>query len=328
MNDQLRWVRGDSRPLDTVYGPRQIKEAAERLRPFIHRTPVMTSRWLDRTRECQFFFKCENLQKGGAFKIRGAANAVLSLSPEAARRGVVTHSSGNHAQALAIAAAARQIPCTVVMPSNAPEVKRRATEGYGATVRLCEPTQEARVAMTCEIQEETGATLVHPFDQSEIILGQATCANELLEDHPDLDWVAAPIGGGGLMAGTCLASNYFSQARLLAAEPEGADDAFRGSQTGERVLTQTPCTIADGLLTTVGEKNWDIVYRLVNVFHTVTDEQIIAAMQFFWERMKLVVEPSGAVSLAAVLAAIDAGLLAKGQKIGIIISGGNRPFSS
>lgn len=324
----MRWLRGDSHSLASGLEADAISEAHRRIADAIHRTPVLESTWLNRRHDCRFYFKCENLQRGGAFKIRGAMNAVGCLDTESAERGVVTHSSGNHAQALAIAAGIRQIPCTVVMPETAPEVKVQATRDYGARVVVCPPTLADRESTTQQVMESTGATLIHPYDDHRIIQGQATCAKELIEQVPDLNWLAAPIGGGGLMAGTCLAANHFSPGTsTLAAEPKGANDAVRGFESGERVLTHHPQTIADGLLTTVGEKTWQVVYPLVTEWESVSDDEILQAMRFFWERMKLVVEPSGAVALAAVLKRIDSGQWqVAGQRIGLIVSGGNRLF--
>jgi len=308
--------------------------AVDRLRGQIHRTPVLENAWLNQQLGCRVFFKCEHFQRGGAFKIRGALHATLQLTDDQARRGVVTHSSGNHAQALAIAAAARQIPCTVVMPENSPAVKMQATRDRGATVVTCQPTQAARIAKTQEIIDRSGATLIHPFDQPAIILGQATAAWELLEDVPSISTIFVPVGGGGLLAGTCLAAQWFDSARsiqVVAAEPSGADDAYRSLLRDQLITEHQPQTIADGLLTTLGQCTWPIIRQCVAGIVTVDDLEIKEAMQIFWERLKWVVEPSGAVSLAGLRQcwATDRDLIAADQPrphIGVIISGGNRDF--
>ncbi len=317
---------------ESLYGLDQIGAAHDRIASKIHRTPLLQNQWLNQAFDRQFFIKCENLQKGGAFKIRGAVNSVLQLSNQQALRGVVTHSSGNHAQALAIAAKACGIACTVVMPKSSPSVKIQATRDYGATVILCEPNQAARISSTQQVIDQTGATLVHPFDQVNIILGQATVAKEMLEEQPELKILVAPVGGGGLLAGTCLYAKQFSadpEVRILASEPEGADDAYRSLRTQQRITEQVPNTIADGLLTTLGELTWPIIQGLVDDIVTVSDDEIQEAMKIYWERMKLVVEPSGAVPLAAVIKAIHTSLIETdpGDKIGIMISGGNRVFA-
>ncbi len=320
-----------------------ILAARQRLSGQIHRTPVLQNRWLNQQLGCEqlgceVWFKCEHFQRGGAFKIRGAMNAVLQLTPEQAGRGVVTHSSGNHAQALALAAQAGGIACTVVMPENSPAVKMQATRDRGARVVLCPPTQADRIATTQAIMRETGATLIHPFDDPRIILGQATAAWELLEEVPDLDAIWAPVGGGGLLAGTCLSGAWFDPARRIpvyGAEPAGADDSYRSLQSGQLVTEQQPRTIADGLMTTLGQWTWPILRQQLQGLVTVSDDEIQAAMQIFWERLKWVVEPSGAVSLAALrqwLATVapatepTAGSN-RPRKIGVIISGGNRDFA-
>jgi threonine dehydratase len=311
-----------------------ILAASTRLRGLIHRTPVFENAWLNRELGCRVYFKCEHFQRGGAFKIRGAMNSVMQLTEEQARQGVVTHSSGNHAQALAIAAQIRGIACTVVMPENSPAVKMQATRDRGATVIVCQPTQASRIATTQEVMERTGATLVHPFDQVNIILGQATAAWELLEEIPELTAIMAPVGGGGLLAGTCLSAAWFHTNRripVMAAEPVGADDAYRSLQQQILVTEQQPNTIADGLLTTLGQLTWPIVRRCLDGIVTVDDVEINQAMQIYWERLKWVVEPSGAVSLAGLRQVwrTDRNLLQGCEKqpcIGVIISGGNRDF--
>lgn len=285
-----------------------------------------TSAFFDQRLEARLFFKCENFQKVGAFKIRGATNAVLSLSDEERRRGVVTHSSGNHAQALALAARQQGARAVIVMPSNAPAVKRAAVEGYGAEVRTCEPTQAAREETAAAAVAETGGILIHPFEDLRIIAGQASVAKELLEDVPDLDLLVPPVGGGGLASGTVLAARHFgssgggTRVRVLGAEPAGADDARRSLEAGKIVPLERPRSIADGLLTTVGEITFPILRAGLEGIVTVEDDEIVAAMRLIWERMKLVVEPSAAVPLAALL---KGERKTRGLRIGVILSGGN-----
>jgi threonine dehydratase/serine racemase len=300
-----------------------IVEARARIAPYVHVTPVLTSSTFDRRAGRQLFFKCENLQRGGAFKARGAANAVMRLDETAASRGVVTHSSGNHAQALAIAAKARGIPAHIVMPSDAPRVKRAAVESYGAVVHLCEPTLEAREATAARVVEETGGAFIPPYDHPDVIAGQGTLALELLEQIPDLDAVLLPVGGGGLLSGVTLAlSELVPRVRIFAAEPSGAADAQRSKQSGVRVTHHAPDTIADGLKTTLGELTWPVVRDLVEEVLVVDDVATIAAMRLVLERMKIVIEPSSAVPVAAALSqrfrAIE-GL----ERVAIVLSGGN-----
>ncbi len=298
-----------------------IAAAHERIRPFVHRTPVMTSRRVDAIVGASVWFKCENLQKVGAFKARGAFNAVLSLSDDEARAGVCTHSSGNHAAALALAAATRAIPAYIVMPRTAPETKKAAVAGYGAEITFCEPTLAAREAAAAEIQARTGARFVPPYDDDAIIAGQATAAVELIEDVPGLEIVTCPVGGGGLMAGTALATRWLEpNAQVIAAEPAGADDAWRSFTSGVRVGQTSPDTIADGLMTTLGERNFAIMRTHVAGVLTVTDAGIIEAMRLIWSAMKIIVEPSAAVPLAAILQHPDA---FAGRRVGLILSGGN-----
>lgn len=300
-----------------------VRAAHERIRPHVHRTPVMTCATLDRRAGKQLFFKCENLQKGGAFKARGATNAVMKLDDATARAGVVTHSSGNHAQALAIAAAIRAIDAHIVMPKDAPRVKRAAVEGYGARVIPCEPTQASRTETAARVVAETGATLIPPYDHPDVIAGQGTAAIELLEDVPDLDAVIVPIGGGGLISGVTLALRELApKVRVFGAEPRGADDAARGKASGVRVTEQTPDTVADGLKTTLGDLTWPVVRDLVEDVIVVEDVMTISAMKLVFERMKLVVEPSGAVPLAAALTR-QVGAMREIAKVGVIFSGGN-----
>jgi len=300
-----------------------IRAAHERIAPHVHRTPVLTCATLDRRAGRRLYFKCENHQKGGAFKARGATNAVMSLDDATAARGVVTHSSGNHAQAVAIAARTRGIDAHIVMPKDAPRVKRAAVEGYGARVIPCEPTLEARETTAARVVEETGGTLIPPFDHPDVIAGQGTTAIELLEDVPELDAVIVPVGGGGLISGMTLALRELApKVRVLGAEPSGADDAARGKASGERVRSHTPNTIADGLKTTLGDLTWPVVRDLVEDIVVVDDLLTVPAMKLVFERMKLVVEPSAAVPLAAVLSRQFAryeGI----ERLGVVLSGGN-----
>jgi threonine dehydratase len=298
-----------------------IRRAADRIAGHAHRTPVLTCATLDAMSGARLFFKCENLQKVGAFKMRGATNAVFSLSDDEAARGVATHSSGNHAQALALAARRRGVPAYIVMPTTAPAVKRAAVAGYGAEIIPCEPTLAARESTLAQVVERTGAAFVHPYDDERVIAGQGTAALELLADVPDLDQVMCPVGGGGLLAGTALATAALAPgARVVAAEPAGADDAARSLAAGEIIPSVNPRTVCDGLLTSLGRRNFPIIQRHVAAIWTVDDPQVIAAMRLLWERAKIVVEPSGAVCLAAVLARPDE---VAGRRIGIILSGGN-----
>jgi threonine dehydratase/serine racemase len=280
-------------------------------------------RELDRLAGRRVYFKCENLQKVGAFKYRGATNAVRKLSAAAAAKGVVTHSSGNHAQALALAARVRGIPAHIVMPRTAPAVKRAAVEGYGGLVTPCEPTLAAREEAAAKLVTETGATLIPPFDHPDVIAGQGTAALELLDDVPDLDAVIVQVGGGGQIAGWCLAAKGVKPAiRVFGAEPLGADDAARSKAKGEWLPQTAPNTIADGLLTSTGQLTWPVIRDLVERVFTVTDDQIRAAMRLVWERMKLIVEPSGAVGAAVVLSD-EFRALAGVAKVGVVLSGGN-----
>jgi threonine dehydratase/serine racemase len=300
-----------------------VRAAAQRISGLAHRTPVATCATLDRLAGRAFFFKCEHLQKVGAFKFRGACNAVMRLDATTARRGVVTHSSGNHAQALALAAKLRGIPAHIVMPSSATPVKRRAVEGYGARVIECAPTLEARETTATAVVAETGATLISPYNHPDIIAGQGTTALELLEQVPQLDALVAPVGGGGLIAGLCVAGHGLNAAiRVFAAEPTGADDAARSKAAGKLILQTAPRTIADGLLTSLGDLTWPILRDQVERVLTVSEEEIVTAMRLVWERAKLLIEPSSAVAVAAVLSEEFRGL--KGmQRVGIILSGGN-----
>jgi threonine dehydratase/serine racemase len=300
-----------------------VRAAARRLAGVVHRTPVMTCQTLDRLSGRNLFFKCEHLQKAGAFKFRGASNAVLRLGDDVAPRGVVTHSSGNHAGALALAARLRGIPAHVVMPRTAAPVKRRAVQEYGGVVVECEPTQAARTDTADAVARRTGATLIPPFDHPDVIAGQGTAALELLEDVPDLDAIVTPVGGGGLLAGTCLAAHGVrSSVRVFGAEPLGADDAARSKASGTLVPQTGPKTIADGLLTSLGELTWPVVRDQVEAIVTVTEDEIVRAMRLAWERAKLLIEPSSAVAVAAVLAD-DFRRRTGLRRVGVILSGGN-----
>lgn len=298
-----------------------IRQAADRIRPYIHRTPVMTCQSLDERVGAHVHLKCENLQKVGAFKFRGAANAVFSLTDEEAARGVATHSSGNHAQALALAAQLRGIPAYIVMPKNAPAIKQAAVAGYGGQITLCEPTLEARESTLEQVQQATGAAVVHPYNNERVIAGQGTAALELLGEVPDLDVVIAPVGGGGLLSGTALATHGLDpRVRVLAGEPQMADDAFRSLQAGRILPSIQPKTIADGLLTSLGTLTFPIIREYVEQIVTVSEAGIIEAMRFLWERTKLVIEPSAAVAVAVLW---EGRVDLSGKKVGVILSGGN-----
>jgi threonine dehydratase len=298
-----------------------LLEARSRIRPYVHRTPVFTSEYFNRLTGSELFFKCENLQKVGAFKMRGAANALLSLPEELRKKGVATHSSGNHAQALAKAAQMTGIPAYIVMPSNAPHVKVQAVKGYQARVFPCEPTLKAREEKLAEVVEETGAFFIPPYNHPDIITGQATAAMELLEEVPDLQTIMAPVGGGGLLSGTALAARFFSQHCLVyGAEPEGASDAKKSFEQGRIIPSENPDTIADGLLTSLGDLTYSLIRELVLDILLVNDREILQATKMVMERMKLVIEPSAAVPLAAAIR--NPGVF-EGKKTGIIFSGGN-----
>ncbi len=300
-----------------------VRAAAERIAPWAHRTPVLTSRSLDAMAGARLFFKCENLQRAGAFKFRGATNAVFSLGDDEAARGVLTHSSGNHGAALALAARNRGIRCWVVMPEGAPRVKRAAVAGYGAEIVFCEATVAAREATAARVAAETGATFVHPYDDPRVIAGQGTAALELLAEVPDLDLVVAPVGGGGLLSGTAIAVRGLSPAtRVVAAEPAAADDAHRSFATGTLQPAGPARTIADGLRTALCPRTFRALRELTAGVVTVSEEAIVAAMRTVWERMKIVIEPSAAVPVAALLAG-EASPAGPGSRVGLILSGGN-----
>ncbi len=300
---------------------KEIREAYERIKPYIHRTPVLTCDALNRMCDAELFFKCENFQKVGAFKTRGATNTVFSLSDEEASKGVATHSSGNHAAALSLAAQRRGIKAYVVMPKNAPMIKQNAVKGYGAEITFCEPTLKAREDTLAEVVKRTGAAFVHPYNDYRVIAGQGTAALELLEEVPDLDMVMAPVGGGGLLSGTAISVSSISpKTEVIAAEPQGADDAYRSFHSGELIPSVNPDTIADGLLTSLGDKTFPVIRKYVKDIVTVTEEGIILAMRNIWERMKIIVETSAAVPFGAIL---TNRIEASGKRIGIILSGGN-----
>lgn len=299
----------------------QIRAARELIARHIHRTPILTSAALDREFGAKLFFKCENFQKAGAFKARGATFATLSASDDDVRGGVVTHSSGNHAAALARAAAIRGVPGHIVMPDNAPKVKIESVLRYGGRITFCAPTLAAREAAAAKIVAESGAMLIHPFDDWAVITGQGTCALEVLEAQPDLDLMLVPIGGGGLATGTTIASKALKPGiKVFAAEPAGADDAFRSLQTGIRQPQEHPQTIADGLRTGIGEKAWSVLRHALDGVVTVSEESIITAMRKTWEVLKIIIEPSCAVPLAVLM---EGKLDVTGKRVGIILTGGN-----
>ena len=298
-----------------------IIDAHQLIKDFIHCTPVMTSTAINSITGAEIFFKCENLQKTGAFKFRGACNAVFSLTDEQAAHGVGTHSSGNHAAALALAARMKGIQAQIVMPSNSPEIKKKAVAGYGGIITYCEPTLQARETTLLKIAEDTGIEIIHPYNNFNVIAGQGTAAKELLEAIPDLDLVMCPVGGGGLLSGTSLSVKALSPStKVIATEPSGADDAYRSFKAGYIIPSIHPKTIADGLLTSLGEINFVIIIKNVDDIVTVSEESIVQAMRMVWERMKLIIEPSSAVPLAAILENKEA---FSNQRIGIILSGGN-----
>jgi len=299
----------------------KINEAHQRIRPFIHNTTILTSKTLNELSCAELFFKCENFQKIGAFKIRGGMNAVLSLPKELQQKGIATHSSGNHAQAIAFAARVVGTKAFIVMPNNSPKVKVDAVNDYGAEIFFCEPNQQAREKLLHEVIENTGAEFIHPYNDYRVITGQATCAKELIDDFPNLDCIIAPVGGGGLLSGTALSAHYFSPAtHVYAGEPEGAADAVLSFKSDKIEKALFINTIADGLLTTLGDKTFPIIKQFVKDILIVSEEEIINTMRLVYERMKIVVEPSGVVPLAAVLKNKS---LFEGKKVGVIFSGGN-----
>lgn len=299
-----------------------IEQATARIAPYIHKTPLLTSNLLNERAQCELVFKCENLQKIGAFKMRGASNAALKLGPPEQQKGLCTHSSGNHAQAVAKIAQTLGIPAHIVMPKTAPQVKVDAVRTYGASIYFCEPTLQAREEKLKEVQDSTGATFIHPFNNWDVIEGQATCAFELIHQCKiTLDAIVTPVGGGGLLAGTLLSKHYFSPTtQVFAAEPEGAQDAYLSMKAGKIVPAPEINTIADGLLTTIGEKNFEVMQQELNQVLLVTDEELIEAMKLIYQYLKIVIEPSCAAPLAAIL---KNEALFKGKKVGIVLSGGN-----
>ena len=295
--------------------------AHERIKPHIHRTPVLTSSFLNELTGAELFFKCENFQKAGAFKVRGASNAVFGLDEETAKAGVATHSSGNHALSLSYAAGRRGIPCHVVMPRTAPQAKKDAVRGYGGIITECEPSTSSREAVFAEVEARTGAEFVHPYNDPRVIAGQGTCSKELMEQTDGLDAVVAPIGGGGMVSGTCLnLSNLAPEVKIFAAEPEQADDAARSFRAGHIIADDAPETVADGLKVPLKELTWHFVSNHVTDILTASEQEIVDAMRLIWARMKIVMEPSSAVPLATILKNRD---VFAGKRVGIIITGGN-----
>ncbi len=298
-----------------------VLKAHERIKPYIHRTPVLTSSFMNELTGAELFFKCENFQKAGAFKVRGASNAVFGLPDDMLAKGVATHSSGNHALSLSYAAGRRSIPCTVVMPKTAPEAKKAAVRGYGGNIVECEPSTSSREAVFAEVVAESGADFVHPYNDPRVIAGQATCSLELHVDAGPLDAIVAPIGGGGMISGTCLTlSNISPDTKIYAAEPKNADDAYRSFKAGHIIADDAPQTIADGLKVPLKDLTWHFVSHHVEDILLASEKEIIDAMYLTWQRMKIVMEPSSAVPLATILKNKD---LFAGKRVGIIITGGN-----
>ncbi len=299
--------------------------AHARIKPYIHRTPILTSSFLNTLSGCEIFFKCENFQKAGAFKVRGATNAVFGLSEDEAKLGVATHSSGNHALSLSYAAGRRGIPCHVVMPRTAPEAKKSAVRGYGGIITECEPSTSSREEVFAKVQAETGADFVHPYNDPRVIAGQGTCSHEFMEQMQEygdpVDIMVAPIGGGGMISGTCLTLSHEAPAvQIIAAEPEQADDAARSFNAGHIIADDAPVTIADGLKVPLKERTWHFVSTYVTDILTATEQEIIDAMRLTWARMKIVIEPSCAVPLAIILKNSD---VFAGKRVGVVITGGN-----
>jgi len=298
-----------------------IQSAHKRIKPFIHKTPVLTSSQLNRMFDCELYFKCENFQKVGAFKFRGATNAVMSLNDDEKKHGVVTHSSGNHAAALALAAGMNGVRAFIVMPENAPSVKKDAVAGYGAIITFCKPTLQSREETCRAIMEREGATLIHPYDNFNIICGQGTASLELLEEYPGLDILVAPVGGGGLMSGTSTTAKGINRSiTVIGAEPLNANDAWKSFKTGILTPSVNPLTIADGLLTSLSELTFSIIRKNVDDIFTATEDSIINSMKLIWERMKIIIEPSSATVLAVIK---ENPRFFKGKRVGLIISGGN-----
>jgi threonine dehydratase len=298
-----------------------VLAAHARIAPHIHRTPVLTSSFLDALTGASLFFKCENFQKAGAFKVRGASNAVFGLSDADAARGVATHSSGNHALSLSYAAGRRGIPCAVVMPRSAPQAKKDAVRGYGGTITECEPSTTSREEVFARVQAQTGADFVHPYNDPRVIAGQATCSRELMDQVDGLDQVIAPIGGGGMISGTCLTLSAIApKVQIYAAEPEQADDALRSLRAGHIIADDAPNTVADGLKVPLKDLTWHFVQSRVTDILTAGEQEIIDAMRLTWARMKIVIEPSCAVPLATILKNPE---IFRGRRVGVIITGGN-----
>lgn len=296
-------------------------EAHDRIRPHIRQTPVRTSDYLNELAGCELFFKCENFQEPGAFKVRGAANAVFGLTDDQAKLGVATHSSGNHASCLSYAAMLRGIPCNVVMPRTAPQAKKDTVRRYGGVITECEPSTSSREATFAEVQARTGGDFVHPYNDPRVIAGQGTCSREFMEQTGGLDMVVAPIGGGGMISGTCLTlSTLAPETKVIAAEPEQADDAYRSFKAGHIIADDAPKTIADGLLVPLKDLTWHFVSNHVSEIYTASDDEIIDAMKLTWKHLRVVMEPSSAVPLAVVLKNRAA---YRGKRVGIIITGGN-----
>lgn len=301
-----------------------LDDCHERIKKHIHLTPVLTSRLIDKIAGANLFFKCENFQRMGAFKMRGAVNAILQLDEESKKKGVITHSSGNFAQALSLAAKSIGVPAYIVMPSNAPRVKINAVKEYGGQITICPATLEDRVKTTEKLSNETGATFIHPSNHLDVILGQGTAAKELLENQPNLDIIVAPVGGGGLIAGTALAAKFYGDlCTVIGGEPKEVDDAYRSLISGKIETNSSTNTIADGLKTTLGDINFPIIQNDVEKIIRVEEKDILDALKLIWERMKIVVEPSSAVALAAILKEPET---FKGKNVGVIISGGNVDF--
>ena len=298
-----------------------VENAQERIKPYIHKTPVLSSIYLNKISGAELYFKCENFQKAGAFKARGASNAVFGLSNEVALKGVVTHSSGNHGLSLAYAAGRKGIPVTVVMPHTAPEPKKAAVRDYGGTIVECEPSSTSREETSARVVAESGADFVHPYNDPRVISGQATCSLELLEQTGGLDAVIAPIGGGGMISGSCLAmSNVAPEIKIFAAEPKNADDAYRSFKAGYIIADDAPVTVADGLKVPLKDLTWHFVSKYVEDILIATEQEIIDAMKLIWQRMKIVIEPSSAVPLATILKNKN---IFSGKRVGVIITGGN-----
>ena len=304
-----------------ILSKNELIRTHERIKPFIHNTPVLTSSTFNKFTNAELFFKCENFQRMGAFKMRGALNAILNLSDEQKKNGVVTHSSGNFAQALALGAREAGVKAYIVMPSNAPQVKKNAVIGYGGIITECEPTVQARETTAKEIEDRTGATFIHSYNNYDVILGQGTAAKELIEKENNLDYIFSPVGGGGLISGTSLASHYFSKStKVIGCEPKNVDDAYRSLKAGHIIVNKTTDTIADGLKTNLGDKTFPVIQNFVNEIIRVSESEIINSMQLIWERMKIIIEPSSAVVFAALVNKKDN---FRNKKIGLIISGGN-----